>query len=177
MNTVRYKIGRNDPCSCGSGKKYKKCCMTQETILDDKSSSSFRPFIDIVRRHAFTQQQEVISYRGEEGLTLSDIIIDYAADFLSMAETPEDVEITLTLAIMAWNIAVGGDDMEDYLKSFAKEIKMPRTIYLCMKNLLEVLAQQKRQTYPFIDKLIADFKVECDDEGIKLSLLSVGRSD
>ncbi len=20
------KIGRNDPCSCGSGKKYKKCC-------------------------------------------------------------------------------------------------------------------------------------------------------
>ncbi|HKK64153.1 MAG TPA: SEC-C metal-binding domain-containing protein [Bacteroidales bacterium] len=21
------KIGRNDPCSCGSGKKYKKCCM------------------------------------------------------------------------------------------------------------------------------------------------------
>lgn len=22
------KIGRNDPCSCGSGKKYKKCCAT-----------------------------------------------------------------------------------------------------------------------------------------------------
>ncbi len=27
-NTVRNenKIGRNDPCPCGSGKKYKKCC-------------------------------------------------------------------------------------------------------------------------------------------------------
>lgn len=25
------KIGRNEPCPCGSGKKYKKCCMqTQE---------------------------------------------------------------------------------------------------------------------------------------------------
>ncbi|RUM87312.1 MAG: hypothetical protein DSZ24_06470, partial [Thermodesulfatator sp.] len=22
----RQKIGRNDPCPCGSGKKYKKCC-------------------------------------------------------------------------------------------------------------------------------------------------------
>jgi uncharacterized protein YecA (UPF0149 family) len=22
----KRKIGRNDPCSCGSGKKYKKCC-------------------------------------------------------------------------------------------------------------------------------------------------------
>ena len=24
------KIGRNDPCPCGSGKKYKKCCGTGE---------------------------------------------------------------------------------------------------------------------------------------------------
>jgi SWIM/SEC-C metal-binding protein len=29
------KIGRNDPCHCGSGKKYKKCCraLDQETAL------------------------------------------------------------------------------------------------------------------------------------------------
>ena len=25
------KIGRNDPCPCGSGKKYKNCCMNKET--------------------------------------------------------------------------------------------------------------------------------------------------
>jgi preprotein translocase subunit SecA len=24
--TVGNKVGRNDPCPCGSGKKYKKCC-------------------------------------------------------------------------------------------------------------------------------------------------------
>ena len=24
------KIGRNDPCPCGSGKKYKKCCMARD---------------------------------------------------------------------------------------------------------------------------------------------------
>jgi preprotein translocase subunit SecA len=23
---VEQKVGRNDPCPCGSGKKYKKCC-------------------------------------------------------------------------------------------------------------------------------------------------------
>ncbi|MBT4622773.1 MAG: SEC-C domain-containing protein, partial [Verrucomicrobia bacterium] len=22
----RLKVGRNDPCPCGSGKKHKKCC-------------------------------------------------------------------------------------------------------------------------------------------------------
>ncbi len=25
------KIRRNDPCPCGSGKKYKKCCLLQQT--------------------------------------------------------------------------------------------------------------------------------------------------
>ncbi|MGA2894605.1 MAG: SEC-C metal-binding domain-containing protein, partial [Xanthobacteraceae bacterium] len=24
--TSANKVGRNDPCPCGSGKKYKKCC-------------------------------------------------------------------------------------------------------------------------------------------------------
>jgi len=27
LTQVQFKkIGRNDPCSCGSGNKYKKCC-------------------------------------------------------------------------------------------------------------------------------------------------------
>ena len=25
------KVGRNDPCPCGSGKKYKKCCGAQSS--------------------------------------------------------------------------------------------------------------------------------------------------
>lgn len=27
------KIGRNDPCACGSGKKYKKCCMASDEAV------------------------------------------------------------------------------------------------------------------------------------------------
>lgn len=26
---VKPKVGRNDPCPCGSGKKYKKCCLNK----------------------------------------------------------------------------------------------------------------------------------------------------
>jgi len=26
------KLGRNDPCPCGSGKKFKKCCMRNRDI-------------------------------------------------------------------------------------------------------------------------------------------------
>ena len=32
------KIGRNDPCSCGSGKKYKNCCVKTGTRSEKKWS-------------------------------------------------------------------------------------------------------------------------------------------
>lgn len=27
-------IGRNDLCPCGSGKKYKKCCMRKDSVIE-----------------------------------------------------------------------------------------------------------------------------------------------
>jgi len=30
---VLREIGRNDPCPCGSGKKYKKCCMPRDEMI------------------------------------------------------------------------------------------------------------------------------------------------
>jgi len=42
-------IGRNDPCPCGSGKKYKKCCMAkdeakQHTVLEKEWTKSVKEF-------------------------------------------------------------------------------------------------------------------------------------
>jgi preprotein translocase subunit SecA len=28
-NVGEKKVARNDPCPCGSGKKYKKCCLNK----------------------------------------------------------------------------------------------------------------------------------------------------
>jgi hypothetical protein len=30
------KTGRNDPCPCGSGKKYKHCCYAKDTMKHDE---------------------------------------------------------------------------------------------------------------------------------------------
>jgi len=30
VRSAANKIGPNDPCPCGSGKKYKKCCMQKD---------------------------------------------------------------------------------------------------------------------------------------------------
>jgi hypothetical protein len=34
------KVGRNDPCSCGSGKKYKKCCLAKDQSQTEASLPS-----------------------------------------------------------------------------------------------------------------------------------------
>jgi hypothetical protein len=31
----KHKIGKNDPCPCGSGKKYKKCHLHADEVFDE----------------------------------------------------------------------------------------------------------------------------------------------
>jgi len=36
------EVGRNDPCPCGSGKKYKKCC-AQKSSMERRSFTAIDP--------------------------------------------------------------------------------------------------------------------------------------
>ena len=44
------KTGRNDPCPCGSGKKYKHCCLRQETAGKSEAMGRDRAWDTIVER-------------------------------------------------------------------------------------------------------------------------------
>lgn len=33
---LQVKIGRNDPCPCGSGRKYKRCCLPESAVAEDR---------------------------------------------------------------------------------------------------------------------------------------------
>ncbi len=48
------KVGRNDPCPCGSGKKYKKCCSETGPLVHAEAgrASTPRPSPSILRRDA-----------------------------------------------------------------------------------------------------------------------------
>ncbi|MFQ5887636.1 MAG: SEC-C metal-binding domain-containing protein [Candidatus Hydrothermarchaeales archaeon] len=37
------KIGRNDPCPCGSGKKYKRCCLNKKDLLEEEILQDEKP--------------------------------------------------------------------------------------------------------------------------------------
>ena len=36
------KIGRNKPCPCGSGKKYKNCCLKKDRYLKNLSEDALK---------------------------------------------------------------------------------------------------------------------------------------
>ena len=61
------KVGRNDPCPCGSGKKYKKCCLRAEAAAVETPEELLRRRIRAVigdlaeRLLRFTQSQFELS--------------------------------------------------------------------------------------------------------------------
>lgn len=57
------KIGRNDPCPCGSDKKYKKCCLSKEQVPAAREESEED---DLFR------SKEVMEYAGEDGAEYTD---------------------------------------------------------------------------------------------------------
>jgi hypothetical protein len=50
LSTSHPKTGRNDPCPCGSGKKYKRCCLPREFVSEDRSWASQREASDQLTR-------------------------------------------------------------------------------------------------------------------------------
>ena len=50
------QTGRNDPCSCGSGKKYKKCCLQNDVASAPRSTLDFAYESHLVTRRKTTEK-------------------------------------------------------------------------------------------------------------------------
>jgi hypothetical protein len=58
------KTGRNDPCPCGSGKKYKHCCLLGETSakpVESPALSAQRKALEYLDARFHTQQTDIIT--------------------------------------------------------------------------------------------------------------------
>ena len=77
------KIGRNDKCPCGSGQKYKKCCLKKSRNIDVNRSVSYD--IDILKEENefFINRRGAVVFKDEskqptlvlpEGDTIKDVL-------------------------------------------------------------------------------------------------------
>jgi hypothetical protein len=78
-----YKIGRNEPCPCGSGKKYKQCCsldpVKNEKIL--RAAAQVRTYdelLDLVQKPAKIYRLRVVlnSMRSQPPASMVSRIIE-----------------------------------------------------------------------------------------------------
>jgi hypothetical protein len=79
------KMGRNDPCPCGSGKKYKKCCILTSSVAFPVADFEWRKLRQL---EGIVVDRHLLSYTAEElpveavKLALSDFFPDDLPDTL-----------------------------------------------------------------------------------------------
>jgi len=79
--TMRGKVGRNDPCPCGSGKKYKKCC--GQNIQQTQQLPLFDP--RLMERSLLGVEQLV----SEQGLDSADEINQHLGRVMKNGKAPQ----------------------------------------------------------------------------------------
>jgi len=126
-------IGRNDPCPCGSGKKYKKCCMLKEDIANlgtfryEKNlavrSSAVEKMLKLADSKIDISQRDVLLFLTDSPIFKERIIDPFSG-------TKEDAFIFQyllnSLLVYAYPVGSSGDSLwkhclEKYRNRFSEE--------------------------------------------------------
>jgi len=165
------KLGRNDPCICGSGKKYKKCCLNETTEPEYEKHL----FWESVKERYSDKQLTIVEDEETDMLKMSEVIIEYADELLNMATTEESQEQAIMIAIVAWNLAFFDEEQqEEQMHNLLHRLKIKQgsedwhnTI-----DILTILIDRKRLDYPSIDRLIVDYKIIKTKGEFRLNIVS-----
>ncbi|RKQ33470.1 YecA family protein [Oceanobacillus halophilus] len=136
------KIGRNEPCPCGSGKKYKKCCGT--TNIVSFNTDQYNLELDQLHR-------DLVDYTSNmHGNTLTKTLSKFYQPFIQEDSERNKIYVTgLTLwAIL--NVNCLDEDQTifyDFYKKQKSKIKYSRT-----KQLFEEWSQRTPSVYEVLSK-------------------------
>ncbi len=110
------KIGRNDPCWCGSGKKYKKCHQIFDEHLKQKQQQGY-----VLPKHKMIKNEEQI--QGiREAAVVNNGLLDYIEENIHAGMTTEDIDI-LTRKFLAEHDATSADlNYQGYPKSICTSV-------------------------------------------------------
>ncbi len=93
------KIGRNEPCPCGSGKKYKKCCLRKHEKIKDLLRGS----VEFQEPEAEEEGPPEYVVKGFDLLAANNYqeAISYASDLISTYPEDDRIHDTLATAYLA----------------------------------------------------------------------------
>lgn len=103
------KIKRNDPCPCGSGKKYKKCCMGSEAAQDQIEEQLYT-------QELYTIQAQLVEYAMSEH---DYKMVTLANELFIRHNIPKELEETYMHGVFPW--AIFHQSVNQWNKTIVKE--------------------------------------------------------
>ncbi len=115
----RNSIGRNDPCPCGSGRKYKKCCIDKEiTWESDESGNVSRrvPMSDGLANELSAHMERLKGYYGRElqddDLLFPDTQLEHVEHHMSQAMQRAGIDPALIYAFEQTGLMVSEENQD-----------------------------------------------------------------
>ena len=170
------KLGRNDACYCGSGKKYKRCCLLQAVTLPDTRQRNAIELRNTERFRNRVQQRmgdKCSILQGDlNGVKMSAVILNLADFLLEMAYTKERQKAAIAITCIAWNIAVAGMEkaqklFDSYFETIDDPIHQQDTL-----DIIETIIERKQLLYPEINRFILDYEVVGTKNNMHLNVVS-----
>jgi len=136
MQTTTRKIGRNDPCPCGSGSKYKRCCLPQHGA----------------ERRAFQPDE---SEAAEEEHLARQMAAFVEPLLRKGGRSPENVRKAVAFGGMCWDLALLDSDeaREEALVEYAQGLGNGTTdvtdeVRATFRDLALWMVERHRQMFP-----------------------------
>jgi tetratricopeptide (TPR) repeat protein len=79
MAFTMNKTGRNDPCPCGSGNKYKRCCLPKDQAVESAA-------LALAAERRAAQEKELEAYLDEE-----EMLLEYDEDLAEASNAAVDL--------------------------------------------------------------------------------------
>ena len=137
------KIGRNDPCPCRSGKKYKKCCLGRAATGPSIIASPG------VSREKLALAEDYFRRKGG-GRGAAQQFVDFAQPLLDSTDgSKTETQRALTLAQFLWNVAITRDpeEREGMLEELLRELA-PDTEREAFAAIAREMLQRHREMFP-----------------------------
>lgn len=161
------KIGRNDPCPCGSGKKYKKCCLTKDDALDfvyRRITQTHTELVNKLMRFVTDELEENIMDVAFEEFLLwdEDALDEYLIDDL--------FQIFIPWFLFSWNLEEADiEEMEENISLPANTTiaelftnKYPDALKSKEKSFLDAVNRRPFSFYEVVD-VISGRRMICED--------------
>jgi uncharacterized membrane protein YheB (UPF0754 family) len=157
------RIGRNQPCPCGSGKKYKKCCYGKNNINKILLSKGFGKNFP----------KDVVITANPQKEKMSEVLLEFAKPLTDECETEKAFYNALQISAIAWNSSFLSPGERNKLidESINKYINYNNERAMA-KEILSKMLERKKKKFPNINRMIMDFQISYRDGQQHLEVIS-----